>query len=281
MPNGGFELVITARREDRLAKWLRALERTHSRRVHVIASDLSGRTHRHRSARRSRRAGVTIDALVNNAGYGVPGTYVGVIMGAARRDASCHGHCRRGADVSPAARHDRAPIRPDHHRRVAGRSRAGVGGTYALRGDSKAFAIKFSEALCTRRQAAWRARDGGRAWFHAPANSTTSTGTRDAVSKLPAWMWMDAPTVARQGFDAVMEGTPIYINGRRRSARSWHSSVIRRQPIVYVGWTTSGKVVSEECTYAVRNWRASRSTREESVSPSSANAEASGDHASL
>jgi hypothetical protein len=27
-------------------------------------------------------------------------------------------------------------------------------------------------------------------------------------------MWMDSPTVARQGFDAVMAGTPIYINGR-------------------------------------------------------------------
>jgi len=27
-------------------------------------------------------------------------------------------------------------------------------------------------------------------------------------------MWMDSPTVARQGFEAVMAGTPIYINGR-------------------------------------------------------------------
>ena len=34
------------------------------------------------------------------------------------------------------------------------------------------------------------------------------------MSKLPAWMWLDADTVAREGYDAVMAGTPVYINGR-------------------------------------------------------------------
>src|SRR4029078_8343506 len=40
------------------------------------------------------------------------------------------------------------------------------------------------------------------------------TGTREQMKSLPPWMWMDSPTVARQGFEAVMAGTPIYINGR-------------------------------------------------------------------
>ncbi len=40
------------------------------------------------------------------------------------------------------------------------------------------------------------------------------TGTREQMKRLPPWMWMDSPTVARQGFHAVMAGTPIYINGR-------------------------------------------------------------------
>jgi hypothetical protein len=40
------------------------------------------------------------------------------------------------------------------------------------------------------------------------------TGTRDMMNKMPKWIWMDAPTVAQQGFDAVMAGTPIYVNGR-------------------------------------------------------------------
>jgi M6 family metalloprotease-like protein len=40
------------------------------------------------------------------------------------------------------------------------------------------------------------------------------TGTREQMKGLPPWMWLDSPTVARQGFEAVMAGTPIYINGR-------------------------------------------------------------------
>jgi short-subunit dehydrogenase len=40
------------------------------------------------------------------------------------------------------------------------------------------------------------------------------TGTREQMKSLPPWMWLDSPTVARQGFEAVMAGTPIYINGR-------------------------------------------------------------------
>ena len=39
-------------------------------------------------------------------------------------------------------------------------------------------------------------------------------GMRAQVSTLPSWMWMDAATVARQAFDAVMAGRIIYVNGR-------------------------------------------------------------------
>ena len=71
------------------------------------------------------------------------------------------------------------------------------------------------------------------------------TGTRAQVSKLPSWMWMDAPTVARQGFDAVMDGTPIYINGRANRAIA---AFVRHlpQPIVMCGRTTTGQVLSED-----------------------------------
>jgi hypothetical protein len=31
---------------------------------------------------------------------------------------------------------------------------------------------------------------------------------------MPRWMWMDAATVARQGFDAVMAGQAVYVTGR-------------------------------------------------------------------
>ena len=33
------------------------------------------------------------------------------------------------------------------------------------------------------------------------------------VLKSPNWLWMDSITVARQGFDAVMKGKCLIING--------------------------------------------------------------------
>ena len=40
------------------------------------------------------------------------------------------------------------------------------------------------------------------------------TGTRALVQKMPRWLWIDADTVAREGFDAVMAGMSIQVPGR-------------------------------------------------------------------
>ena len=52
----GFDLVITARREDRLHEAAERLERAYGRRVHVIACDLSRREAPPRTLRRDRVA---------------------------------------------------------------------------------------------------------------------------------------------------------------------------------------------------------------------------------
>jgi hypothetical protein len=44
------------------------------------------------------------------------------------------------------------------------------------------------------------------------------TGTRASVRRLPDWLWLDASTVARHGFDAVMKGTPVLVVGRVNQA---------------------------------------------------------------
>jgi short-subunit dehydrogenase len=84
---------------------------------------------------------------------------------------------------------------------------------HTLYAASKAFVIKFSESL---------AHEVGPYGVHVTAlcpGFTWSefhdvTGTRDRMNRLPTWMWMTAADVAREGFDAVMAGTPIHINGR-------------------------------------------------------------------
>ena len=209
----GFNLVITARREDRLRAVAERLEQRYRIRVLVFVADHSLRDTAARLCTEMASRGLTIDALVNNAGYGVPGTYV----------------------ASPWERHDAmlqvmvTGLVELTHRLLPGMIERGYGRIinvaslaglvpappgHTLYAASKALVIKFSEAL---------SHEVRRYNIHVTAvcpGFTVSefhdvTGTRDLMTKsLPSWMWMDAPTVARQGFEAVMAGTPIYINGR-------------------------------------------------------------------
>ncbi len=72
----GFDLVITARREDRLRALAARLEQQHGRRVHVIPADLADPGAVERLCGEIAARGIAVDALVNNAGFGVPGAYV-------------------------------------------------------------------------------------------------------------------------------------------------------------------------------------------------------------
>jgi short-subunit dehydrogenase len=68
--SNGFDLVITARREDRLRAVAERLTRLHGVRVHVIPCDLT--KHEAAAALCAEIDGrdLRIDALVNNAGFG-------------------------------------------------------------------------------------------------------------------------------------------------------------------------------------------------------------------
>ena len=72
----GFDLVITARREDRLRAVAARLEERYGIRVLVFVADHARQDTAERLCTELAARGLTIDALVNNAGYGVPGTFV-------------------------------------------------------------------------------------------------------------------------------------------------------------------------------------------------------------
>jgi short-subunit dehydrogenase len=84
---------------------------------------------------------------------------------------------------------------------------------HTLYGASKSLLIKFSESL---------ALEGLPHNVHVTALCPGFTysefhdvnGMRGLVSQLPGFMFMDADTVARQGYDAVMRGKSVYVNGR-------------------------------------------------------------------
>ena len=84
-------------------------------------------------------------------------------------------------------------------------------------GASKALVVRFSESLARELRP-----HGVHVTSLCPGFTRTEfhdvNNMREAVNRLPAWMWLDADTVAQQGFDAVMRGDVVYVNGRRYRA---------------------------------------------------------------
>jgi len=60
-------------------------------------------------------------------------------------------------------------------------------------------------------------------------------GTRAAVSRLPRFLWMDAPDVAKQGHAAVMAGKSIVVTGRVNSAIATLVRMLPQRLIVGAG----------------------------------------------
>ena len=207
----GFDLVLTARRGDRLEALARELAAAHGCTAHVIVADLSDPAAPTRIFDEVARKGLTVDALVNNAGYGLPGGYLG--SGWEEHRAFIQVMVTSVAELC----HRFAPGMVERRRgfiinvgSVAGLVPSTAGHT--LYGAVKALVIRFSESL---------AHELGPHGVHVTALCPGFTysefhdvnGMRSQVNRLPRWMWMDADTVARQAYDAVMRGDIVYVNG--------------------------------------------------------------------
>ena len=83
---------------------------------------------------------------------------------------------------------------------------------HTLYGASKAFLIRFSEAL-----AAENGPKGVNVTAVCPGFTWSEfhdvTGTRDRMNKMPGLLWLKADDVAREGYDAVMKGHSVVVNG--------------------------------------------------------------------
>jgi uncharacterized protein len=212
----GFDVVITARREDRLQAVAAAVRQRYGATVHVFKVDHADPASAVRLCEELARRGLVIDALVNNAGYGVPGLF-NAVPWQVHEDSlrvMVAGVCELTYRLLPGML-ERGYGRIVNVASLAGLVPAPAG--HALYGASKAFLIKMSEAL---------AHEGRAHGVHVTAlcpGFTYSefhdvTGTREQMRGLPSWMWMDAATVARHGYDAVMAGKPILVTGRASRA---------------------------------------------------------------
>ena len=207
----GYTVVLTARRGDRLDALAAQLREKYQVSAHTIVADLAQPGAAAQIAATLASRGLAIDLLVNNAGYGVPGSYVNVpwadherfmqVMVTAVLDLTYRllpGMLERGWG------------RVINIASVAGMVPAPAGHT--LYGASKSFLIRFSEAL-----AAENAPKGVNVTAVCPGFTWSEfhdvTGTRDKMKSVPGMLWLKADDVAREGYDAVMKGHSVVVNG--------------------------------------------------------------------
>ncbi len=207
-----YNLILTARRSDRLEELARELSSKYAIAIHLLPGDLARVSEPQRIFDVLERENIILEFLVNNAGFGMPGTfdehkwiehqeYVQLMLSA------------------PLEMSHRA-LRMMHARKrgfiINVSSLAGfMPGTQAhtLYAASKSFLIKFSQSLSQE-----SARFQVNVCALCPGFTYTefhdANGTREKMNKLPKFVWMDAESVVRQGLEAVKRGDPVYINGK-------------------------------------------------------------------
>ena len=206
----GFNLVLTARREDRLQALAEQLRKDKNGGIHVVAADLSQPSAPQKILNYCSNKNIHIDCLVNNAGYGNPGKF---------EEISWQSHQDFLQVMITAVTELTYLVLPGMIEKQYGRiinlaslapmiPSPDMAGLYS---PVKIFQIKFSESIHQQyldQNIFCSAVCPGltRSEFHVAANM-------HEVANSPNWLWMDSMTVAKQGFDAVMKGKSFIING--------------------------------------------------------------------
>ncbi len=207
----GFNLILTARRADRLEAIATELSAKHRVQAHTVAADLADPAAVARLVGEIKARGLRVDALINNAGFGVPGAYASTPW-EKQRDflqvlvtAPCELAHRLLPDMIARKRGYVINVAS-----LAGILPGTAGAT--LYGASKSFMIQFSRSLHLETE-----KHGIHVTAVCPGFTYSEfhdvTGTREQVSKMPKYMWMTAEQVAEEGYQAMMRKKAVHVNG--------------------------------------------------------------------
>lgn len=206
----GVDLLLVARREDRLKEVARELEATHGVRVETFGADLSKPGAPAEIEAYARDRGLAIDYLINNAGSAGPrmfeaaweeqSEFLELMM------LSVAQMCHR---FIPAMR-ERGFGRVVNVSSFAGRLARDAGANY---GPAKAYGVALSEELAlvlrgTGVQVSALCPGFVHTDFHEAGD------LMEMKRGLPGFLWYDAETVVREGLEAVERGRAIMVSGR-------------------------------------------------------------------
>ena len=197
----GYQLVLVARRLDKLQAVADELRKSYSSNSLIITADLSQKGACELIEKQLEEHDIHIEYLVNNAGYGLPGSFhvpewqehadfIQVMMTTV---------CELTWRLLPGMR-QRGLGHIVNIASVAGLVQPSAGHT--LYGASKSFVIKFSESL------ALENKDSGvKVCTLCPGFTYTEfhdvNGTREMISRMPAYLWLDAKDVVADAVRAM------------------------------------------------------------------------------
>jgi short-subunit dehydrogenase len=229
----GFDVVITARREARLRAVQARLQDKYGARVEVIVEDLNEPAAPARLCAELDARDLKIDVLVNNAGYGVPGSYL---------SSSWDVHSQFLQIMVTAVAELTYRLLPAMIERQYGRiinvaSLAGLvpaPAGHTLYAAAKAFLIKFSESLEHEVR-----RHGVFVTAVCPGFTYSEfhdvTGTRAIMNRLPGFMWLSSADVAKQGYNASMAGESVVITGRLNATIATLVRILPQRLVIGLG----------------------------------------------
>jgi short-subunit dehydrogenase len=205
----GYDLVLTARRGDRLEALAVELRQAFGAESICVVADLSQPGAVDAVLKAVADRGRVIDALVNNAGFSLAGPYL---------DSDWEAQAKFMQVMTVTMAELAHKLLPGMVARRCGRivNVASVAGLtpgaagHMLYGAAKAFVVKMSESLHLEVRT-----QGVHVTVLCPGFTYSEfhdvNGTRDLVSRLPKWMWLDADEIAAEAFSAVEANRPLCI----------------------------------------------------------------------
>ncbi len=232
----GANLILTARRGQRLTALADRLRQERGIETLVIAGDLADPGAPEAIAAQIAAAGKPVDILVNNAGYGEPGHF---------QEAQWAVHRDFIALMTTSYAHLVHAFLPGMQQRGYGRivNVASVAGLvpgsagHTLYGATKAFLVSFSQSL-----AAENVEKGVNVSALCPGFTYSEfhdvNHTRGLVKALPRYMFMEARPVVEAALDAVERGHVVFVPGlwnkfvvwlMKALPRPWAAAMVMQQ----------------------------------------------------
>lgn len=204
----GHDVVLVARRRERLQELAAALTAAHGVRAVVVAADLAEHAAAQAIMEQVEAAGLAVDILINNAGFGSHCPFAQA--GLARETEMVDVNVRAVVELTRRVLPGMLGRKSGHILNVASVASFVPGPYMATYYASKAFVLSFSEALAAELRGT-----GVTVTASCPGPTATEFGSvaRSDRTNLFRARAADAATVARHGYRAMLRGKVVAVPG--------------------------------------------------------------------